>query len=334
MSFHHGVTGREPRSGNIFIRETATSVIGLLAFAEDADAEFYPLNTPVLITTMNTGIAKAGFTGNLRRSLETIQAIVNTTIVVVRIPDPFTLSDGLEQQFQLDDSLVIGTTNPDGTRTGLQAFLTAKSTLGVTPKITIAPDVETPSVVQTLFSINAKLRAFSYFNPRNEFGTLLSTKQEAVLYRKSLGQREAMMIYPEFTSGNVLLGANSLIPVAPLEGFYIRLKGTLSKSPSYYTYSPENIGNNSEKVINLANLIDELAYRDEEGWSNWSRYISFDDVNYVASGGGLTVVTNTSEVPNDWVDMTNITTVQQFFEALKQQSVIQIQYANDGVVTL
>lgn len=340
--FHHGITGREPRSGNIFIRDTATSVIGLLAFADDADADFYPLDQPVLITTINTAIAKAGFAGNLRRSLETIQAIVNTTIVVVRIADPFTLGGVIgdlivEDGISLDDSLVIGTTMLDGKRTGLKAFLTAQSMLGVTPKIIVAPDVETPDVVQALFAINEKLRAFSYFNPRDINGKLLETKEQAVLYRKTLGKREATMIYPEFVSGNVLLGDDSPSngdQLPPSEGFFIRLDGDLSKSESYYTYSPDSAGSNAEKVINLANLIDNIVDRNAEGWTEWSRALTFEDVNYIASNGGLGVYIHNSGYPNFWVDMDGITTLAEFFEALKGQGGIAIQYANNGVIQL
>lgn len=203
MKFHHGITGREPSSGPVYIKETATAVIGLVAFADDADPDYFPLHTPVLITNMNTGIAKAGYEGNLRRSLETIQAIVNPAVVVVRIPDPFSMG---ESGVQLDDSKVIGSTLPSGQRTGIQALLVAKSILGVTPKINIAPDVETPDVVQALIAANKKLRAFSYITPRDSNGNILATKEAVVMYRDSLGDRELMILYPEFISGNVLLG--------------------------------------------------------------------------------------------------------------------------------
>lgn len=210
--FHHGLSNRDHVDSQGFIRETPTNVIGLVAFADDADEQFYPLNTPVLITNINTGLAKSGYHGNLRKSLETIQAIVNPTIVVVRIPSPFV--DG-----GFNASRVIGTTQADGKRTGLQALLTAKSRLGVVPKINIVPDCETPDVINALININKKLRAFSYVTPRDEQAQMLSTKEEVVAYRKTLGDKEVMLIWPEFTAGNVLhsdyTSTIALTPVQP-----------------------------------------------------------------------------------------------------------------------
>lgn len=195
--FHHGLSNRDHTDSQGFIRETPTNVIGLVAFADDADAQFYPLHTPVLITNINTGLAKAGVHGNLRKSLETIQPIVNPTIVVVRIPSPF-LASGF------DASRVIGTTQADGKRTGLQALLTAKTRLGVVPKINIVPNCETPDVINALININKKLRAFSYATPRDAQGKMLATKEEVVAFRKTLGDKEIMLVWPEFTAGNVL----------------------------------------------------------------------------------------------------------------------------------
>lgn len=203
--FHHGLSNRDHTDSQGFIRETPTNVIGLVAFADDADEQFYPLNTPVLISNINTGLAKAGYHGNLRKSLETIQAIVNPTIVVVRIPSPFI--DGT-----FDASRVIGTTQADGKRTGLQALLTAKTRLGVVPKINIVPDCETPDVINALININKKLRAFSYATPRDENAQMLATKEEVVAYRKTLGDKEIMLIWPEFTSGNVLQSDYNALP--------------------------------------------------------------------------------------------------------------------------
>ncbi|WP_445115015.1 hypothetical protein [Acinetobacter sp. WZC-1] len=197
--FHHGISKMEPGSGIIPMRDANTNVIGLIAFSNDADEFTFPLNTPALITSINQGIADSGTEGNLRSSLEAIAAMTSPTLVVVRIQDPFT-----GQSF--DQSKVIGTTLDTGQRIGIQALLTAKSILGLTPKIIIAPDVEAPSVTQALAAVCKKLRAFAYVTPRDEFGLMLQTMPEVTTYRNTLSDREIMLIWPEFTSGNVFLG--------------------------------------------------------------------------------------------------------------------------------
>lgn len=197
--FHHGISKKEPTSGIIPMRDADTNVIGLIAFSDDADEDVFPLDTPTLVTSINRALAASGTEGNLRTTLEAMSAITSPTLVVVRIADPF-------KGEVLNQSLVIGTTLDNGQRTGIQALLTAKSILGITPKITIAPDVETPDVVQELAAINKKLRAFSYVTPRDVNGVMLETMQEVTAYRDTLSHREIMLIWPEFTSGNVFLG--------------------------------------------------------------------------------------------------------------------------------
>ncbi|WP_096733083.1 phage tail sheath protein [Acinetobacter guillouiae] len=197
--FHHGISKREPTSGIIPMRDADTNVIGLIAFSDDADENVFPLDTPTLVTSINRALAASGTEGNLRACLETMSAITSPTLVVIRIQDPF-------KGEVFNQSLVIGTTLPTGQRTGIQALLTAKSILGITPKINIAPDVETPDVVQALASVNKKIRAFSYVTPRDIFGVMLETMQDVTAYRDTLSDREIMLIWPEFTSGNVFLG--------------------------------------------------------------------------------------------------------------------------------
>lgn len=199
--FHHGISARERNSGTIPIRSIATAVIGLIAYADDADPLAYPLNTPVLVTGISRALVGAGYHGTLRRSLEAIQPITNPTIVVIRIANPVGIEGGNLQQ-----SNIIGQ-NVDGQRTGLQCLLTAQTVVGVKPKILIAPDLETPDVVQAMIAVAKKLRAYFYATPRDVNGAMLPTKEAVAAYRATLGDREVELVWPEFTSGNVLLAA-------------------------------------------------------------------------------------------------------------------------------
>lgn len=101
-----------------------------------------------------------------------------------------------------------------------------------------------------------------------------------------------------------------------LTGFKIRTRWTMTKSDQLHTYRPENAGTNGEKIINLANLFDDETVMDADGWSMWSRELTFDDINFVNSNGGVTIVYNSKETPNYWFDFSAITTLSEFFDLL------------------
>ena len=107
-----------------------------------------------------------------------------------------------------------------------------------------------------------------------------------------------------------------LAPATTLTGFRIRTSWTMTKSDQLHTYRPENAGTNGEKVINLANLFDDETFKDADGWSMWSRELTFEDINFVNSNGGVTIVFNSEETPNYWFDFSAITTLSQFFDLL------------------
>ncbi|WP_151707223.1 hypothetical protein [Acinetobacter sp. TUM15064] len=199
--FHHGITAKESALGKIPIRNADTNTIAMLAYADDADEDTFPLNTPVLVTSINRVLSKAGVTGNLRKNLEIISAITSPTLVVIRIANPF-----INAEF--DQSLVIGTTVDNGQRTGLQALLTVKSKLGLTPKIICVSDTETIDVANALGAICKKLRAYSYITPRDDQGVIFDKAEDVVDFRNMLAFREIELIWPEWMSGNVLLGEN------------------------------------------------------------------------------------------------------------------------------
>ena len=251
--FHHGISKKEPASGIIPMRDAETNTVALLAFSDDADADVFPLDTPVLVTSINRALAASGTEGNLRASLETIAAITNPTLIVVRIADPFTTET-------FDQSKVIGTTLPTGERTGLQAFLTAKSILGLTPKIISLPDVESPDVVQALAVICKKLRAYSYITPRDELGVMLPTMEEVTAYRDTLGFREIEIVWPEFTGGNVFLGKKTSDVVLGCEGATSQITlGMMTNGGMYEVYVNEQLIENSTGLFEGRSDYDSIA---------------------------------------------------------------------------
>src|SRR5690606_13685089 len=90
---------------------------------------------------------------------------------------------------------VIGTTNESGQYTGMKALLAAQSgTPRLKPRILGAPGLENAAVTAELAAIAQKLNGFAYASDMES-----ATKEDAVAFREAFGQRELMLIWPEFT---------------------------------------------------------------------------------------------------------------------------------------
>jgi phage tail sheath protein FI len=194
--YHHGVRVIEINEGTRPIRTVSTAVIGLVAVAADADADFFPENKPVLITNIRTAIGKAGTQGTLARALDAIADQTTPVCVVVRVPEGL---DSAETTGNL-----IGTVTPTGDYTGMKALLAAESKLGVKPRILGVPGLDDQAVAAELVSIAQQLRAFAYVSA---FGA--ETKEEVVTYRDNFGAREVMVIWPDFIGWDTVANASA-----------------------------------------------------------------------------------------------------------------------------
>jgi len=194
--YHHGVRVIEINEGTRPIRTVSTAVIGLVAVAADADADFFPENKPVLITNIRTAIGKAGTQGTLARALDAIADQTTPVCVVVRVPEGL---DSAETTSNL-----IGTVTPTGDYTGMKALLAAESKLGVKPRILGVPGLDDQAVAAELVSIAQQLRAFAYVSA---FGA--ETKEEVVTYRDNFGAREVMVIWPDFIGWDTVANASA-----------------------------------------------------------------------------------------------------------------------------
>ncbi len=188
--YHHGVRVVEVTSGTRPIRTIQTAIIGLVATGEAADADYFPENTPVLVTDIADGINSAGTSGTLPYALEAIKDQCNPLTVVVRVPEG---EDDAETKSNLIGTVV------NGKKTGVQALLDAKSFVGVQPRILGVPGLDDKDVAAELISIASQTRSFAYVSA---FGCV--DRGAAVLYRDNFGQREAMVIWPDFTSWDTI----------------------------------------------------------------------------------------------------------------------------------
>lgn len=123
--YHHGVQVLEINDGTRVISTVSTAIVGMVCTASDADAETFPLNKPVLITNVQSAIAKAGKKGTLAASLQAIADQSKPVTVVVRVEDG--TGDDEETRLAQTVSNIIGTTDENGQYTGLKALLAAES---------------------------------------------------------------------------------------------------------------------------------------------------------------------------------------------------------------
>ncbi|WP_273393527.1 phage tail sheath subtilisin-like domain-containing protein [Actinobacillus porcinus] len=186
----HGIRVNEINEAIRTLTVSSTSVIGLVATAQDADAETFPLNKPTLLTGITSSvIAKAGKTGTLARALDGIVDITNTKVIVVRVEE--------SEDADTMKANVIGGVDENGQYTGLKAFLVAQAVTGVKPRIFIVPKYDTQEVTTELLTIAQKLNGFVYASC---YGC--KTKEQAVQYRRQFSQRELMLIFSDFLSFN------------------------------------------------------------------------------------------------------------------------------------
>ncbi|MES2042586.1 MAG: phage tail sheath subtilisin-like domain-containing protein [Pseudomonadota bacterium] len=187
MTIRHGIFINEPVEGARAIVDVATAVIGLLCTGPGADADLFPLDTPVLIGDIRAAIGVAGETGTLPKALAAIADQVSPILIVVRVAE---IVDAEDQ-----DAACIGTIT-DGAYTGIQAFLAAEGATGVRPRILGAPGLDTAPVGAALGIAAQKLNGMAYI-----FAAGATNVSDALLFREDFGLREQMIIWPETSGG-------------------------------------------------------------------------------------------------------------------------------------
>lgn len=184
-TFHHGLSVTERTSLTRALATVKTSTIGLVAHAADADADVFPVNTPVLLTDVKAAVAKAGVAGTLATSLSAIAAQTQPLVVVVRVAPGANAGE-------LEDNAIAG----------IAKLATAPSVLGQRPRILGAPGIDTQEVVGELISAAQKLRGMVYASCG-----AADTIAEGATYRAEFSQRELMLIYGDFKNGGATRSA-------------------------------------------------------------------------------------------------------------------------------
>ncbi|MCZ5904030.1 phage tail sheath family protein [Escherichia coli] len=203
----HGARVRESTGLATAINDVDSSVIGIVATADDADETLFPLNKPTLLTRVSDVLGKAGTKGTLYKSLKAVADQVSTKVIVVRVPE----FKEETHSGQTQDKLVIGGSDDDGNYTGMYALLIAEQddAIGYRPRIIAAPGLDTEAVTKSLCVIAEKLRAFVYAGCHN-----CKKPADAISYRARFNERELMLVWLDFIAHNPKSGANEVFPAA------------------------------------------------------------------------------------------------------------------------
>jgi len=141
----------------------------------------FPYNTPYLVAASRTEAARAGLTGTLPAALDDILDQVGAVIVCVRAQVG---EDAEESQAYAIQAI--------------EALLDSESTLGLVPRILIAPEFSAQKeVADALVSVANKLRAFVFADGPND------TDAAAINYATQFGSDRLAVIDPWIVKGGI-----------------------------------------------------------------------------------------------------------------------------------
>ena len=196
-AFHHGVEIVEIDDGIRPIQAARSSVIGLVGTAPAASDSAFPLDTPTLLITPRSA-AGLGDAGTLPDAIRAIHAQGYAPIIVV-----IRVAEGADAD-ATRANIIGGLDTVTGTRAGISALETARSALGVVPRILLAPSFSQHKVVADALIAQAdKLRAVALIDGPN------GTSADAIAYRTQFDSSRAYLVDPWGQVGG------TVVPVSP-----------------------------------------------------------------------------------------------------------------------
>lgn len=222
--FLHGVEVVEIDTGTRPIRTVRSSVIGLVGTAPDADADKFPINTPVLVAGRRSDAAGLGDAGTLAAAIDDIFDQAGAVVVVIRV------EEGADDAATLSN-IIGGTDDVTGAPEGLQVLLAAESIVKVAPRIIVVPEFsQEQAVVSELVSIATKLRAVVIADGPN------STDADAITYRENFGSDRIYLVDPWVKVWDTVTSTEIVRPASA------RVAGVIAKSDAErgFWHSPSN----------------------------------------------------------------------------------------------
>lgn len=224
-SFIHGVEVLTVLTGARPIQTARFSVTGIIGTAPDADAEKFPLNTPVRVLSARE-TADLGSTGSLPMATDGFYDNGGGVVVVVRV------AEGADEAATLAN--IVG----DGaTLTGVHAFKAAESQIKITPRILVAtgwthqrPGGNANPVVAELKGIAKSLRAVVIADGQN------TTDADAITAANDAGSERIYLVDPWVTVYDTETASSVLEPAsARVAGIIVRTDNELG-----FWHSPSN----------------------------------------------------------------------------------------------
>ncbi|MFA4952118.1 phage tail protein [Brevundimonas sp.] len=210
----HGITHQEAPARSVLLAVAATSVWGVVCTASDADADVFPLETPVAVVDAEALIADAGVAGTLSRTLQAIGAFGPSAGVIVRVAE----GEGdtpAEIAADLDLKVVAG----------IAKLRIAEQSVQLRPRIIAAPGLDTKVVATALATAAARLSAIAYATAEGE------TPAEVKIYRDSFTQRELMLIDRTFQATDA---ASALTVETFAPAVAVGLRAQLDRTVGYH----------------------------------------------------------------------------------------------------
>lgn len=261
--YHHGARTIEINEGSRLPTTVSSAVIGAVCTANDADPAVFPLNTPVLLTDIYAGLAKAGSTGTLAATLDAIADQANPLTIIVRVEDGASEAE--------TTSNIIGGMSADGRYTGMKALLTAQARLQLRPSILAVPGRDNLAVATELVGIAQKLRAFAYVSAWG-----CETKEAAATYRENFGQREIMVIWPDFVNWDTAQNASQ---TALATAYAIGLRAKIDEEQGWHKVL-------SNESVNGVSGISRDVFWDLQDPATDAGYLNAHEVTTLVQHGG------------------------------------------------
>jgi phage tail sheath protein FI len=144
------------------VQTVATSIIGIVGHAKNADPAVFPLNTPVIVASRRTAASLdttvtdlTSGAGTLPDALDSIFKQAGAVCVVIRVDEGTTDDETLA-------NVLGGVDANTGQYLGLQGFLSAQSITGFTPRILISPGFTHQRVAGGVIAVNVSAEGAGY----------------------------------------------------------------------------------------------------------------------------------------------------------------------------